>query len=82
MYPLIVCTTCGCPLGDIYDIYIKELGKDIDIKLNDIKCSPETAIMNVDLKISAGDILDKLGIDSYCCRMHMITNVTFDNFCE
>jgi DNA-directed RNA polymerase subunit N (RpoN/RPB10) len=81
MYPLIVCQSCGNAFGDRYDLYIQEMQALTKKELGITNCHPEKVIMNTDWKISAGNILDSLGINKLCCRMRMITNVTFDAYC-
>ncbi|MCK4967684.1 MAG: hypothetical protein KAS12_01400 [Candidatus Aenigmarchaeota archaeon] len=80
MYPPILCVSCGFALGDKYDIFINEMEKKIKEIAPSQKIHPEAMMTNTDLKITAGDILDRLQIKSECCRMHMIANVTFREY--
>lgn len=65
----IVCFTCGLPLADKEDLF-KYLKNEI-IKNNkgdeekDINCS---------------EILNTLQIINDCCRMHLITSLTFTDY--
>ena len=73
----IKCFTCGKVLADKYRFYEKEVRK---IKMNE-KLEINKVIYltdeNVD-KTPEGIILDKLKLNKYCCRRHMLTHVEID----
>lgn len=63
----IKCFTCGNVLADKYLYYIKEINK-VNIK--------ETyAEKNNFTKTIEGIMLDNIGLNSICCRRHMLTHV-------
>ena len=63
------CVTCGKVIADKWEYYKKEVSKLQNTKhedptLNKYFTEPFTK-----------DILDKLGLDKYCCRRHMLGHV-------
>ena len=70
------CFTCGKVLADKYDYYLKEVQKIQKNDTNESKSAPE---QKEDYKhfeaIQTGPILDKLGLNRYCCRRHMLGTV-------
>ena len=71
------CFTCGKVLGDKYRYYqelvrqIKsERGMEVDkviyLDKDNVKKTPE------------GEVLDKLQLNKYCCRRHMLTHVDLE----
>jgi len=69
------CFTCGKVLADKYDYYIKEVQQ---LKKEDTKPSKQEST-NEEYKhfeaVHTGPILDKLGLNRYCCRRHMLGTV-------
>lgn len=69
----IVCFTCGCPIGDKEDLFnylkaekIRELKEHVQIlDISTLDCS---------------DILQTLGINNDCCRMHFISSMLFTDY--
>jgi len=59
------CFTCGNVLADKYDWYVDECKK------LETKAAPESFFD----KAHTGPILDKMGLDLYCCRRHLIAHV-------
>jgi DNA-directed RNA polymerase subunit N (RpoN/RPB10) len=75
------CFTCGKPLADKYDYYLKEvqkLQKKEDAKedkpLSKKKAAEEEQYKDFE-SLRTGPVLDKLGLHRYCCRRHMIATV-------
>tara|TARA_B110001469_G_C9535459_1_gene266058 strand:+ start:276 stop:530 length:255 start_codon:yes stop_codon:yes gene_type:complete len=71
------CFTCGNVLGDKWIPYItavqeeknkmnQSMNGDLDTSFIDLQ-NPEKSI--------EGKILDEMGLNKYCCRRHMISNV-------
>ena len=62
------CVTCGKVLADKWEYYKKEVAKlskkEDDPTMTKYFTEPFTK-----------DILDKLGLDKYCCRRHMLGHV-------
>ena len=66
----VLCFTCGKPLADKYDYYVREVAKMQQQEQQDKKDT--TAHFD---SMRTGHILDKLGLKRYCCRRHMLTTV-------
>ena len=64
------CFTCGRVMADIADFYESEKEK---VKEND-KEVVDKLYKNFE-KIHTGEILNKLGLNRYCCRRNLITNI-------
>jgi DNA-directed RNA polymerase subunit N (RpoN/RPB10) len=62
------CFTCGKVMADISDYYEKEKSKIDDT--NDV----DVVYKNFE-KIHTGNILNKLGLNRYCCRRNLIANI-------
>ena len=71
------CFTCGKVLGDKYRYYQEQVrqikaerGMEVDkviyLDKDDVKKTPE------------GEVLDKLQLNKYCCRRHMLTHVDLE----
>ena len=63
------CMTCGKVIGDFWNAYNEEIKKE--------KAPEETIDINAKKieKTHRGKILDKFGMDRYCCRRHFLTHV-------
>lgn len=75
MFPYITCF-CGCPIGDIYDIFkamryaaFKAANSDIDPAMIGISVE--------DLTVELGNILTMLHVKRECCRVRMLTQIEF-----
>jgi DNA-directed RNA polymerase subunit N len=72
------CFTCGKVMADKFDYFQKEyatLKKEVEKQQPQQK--PETCSSFDD--VFAKPVLDKLGLDRYCCRRHMISTVDMMN---
>ena len=70
----IKCFTCGTVLASKYRYYQDEVRKiKIDKNLEDKKI--EYLTRNVKDKTPEGVVLDRLNLNKYCCRRHMLTHV-------
>ena len=73
----IKCFTCGKVLADKYRYYQQEVRK---MKFNN-KMEVEKVIYltedNIE-KTPEGKVLDKLQLNKYCCRRHMLTHVDLE----
>ena len=71
------CFTCGKVLADKYRYYQQEVRK---MKFNN-KMEVEKVIYltedNIE-KTPEGKVLDKLQLNKYCCRRHMLTHVDLE----
>jgi DNA-directed RNA polymerase subunit N (RpoN/RPB10) len=72
------CFTCGKVLADKYDWYAEECKKleaAAGEKDEGSKQAAPAATAPFFDKVHTGPVLDKLGLDRYCCRRHMIAHV-------
>ena len=70
----IKCFTCGKVLANKYRYYQDEVRRiKLEKNLEDKKIEYLTS--NVKDKTPEGEVLDKLNLDKYCCRRHMLTHV-------
>ena len=68
------CFTCGKVLANKYRFYQDEVRKIKQQKNMDDK-KIEYLTTNVKDKTPEGEVLDRLGLNKYCCRRHMLTHV-------
>jgi DNA-directed RNA polymerase I, II, and III subunit RPABC5 len=71
------CFTCGKVLGNKYRFYVKEINKKKAEKNLDVN-KIEYLTKNTIDKTIEGEILDKLRLNKYCCRRHMLTHVDIE----
>jgi DNA-directed RNA polymerase subunit N len=65
------CFTCGRVMADIADYYETEKEKQ---KNNTDNKAVDKIYKNFE-KIHTGEILNSLGLNRYCCRRNLITNI-------
>jgi len=70
----IKCFTCGKVLADKYRYFQEEVRKIKQDKNIDEK-KIEYLTNDVKDKTPEGEVLDKLKLNKYCCRRHMLTHV-------
>ncbi len=70
----IKCFTCGKVLADKYRFYNEEVQKLKISKNLDTKKIYYLTKEIVD-KNPEGEVMDRLGLNKYCCRRHMLTHV-------
>jgi DNA-directed RNA polymerase I, II, and III subunit RPABC5 len=70
----IKCFTCGKVLADKYRFYSAEVKKIKITKNLDIK-KINYLTNEITDKTPEGEVMDKLGLNKYCCRRHMLTHV-------
>jgi len=68
------CFTCGKVLANKYRYFQEEVRKIKQEKNIDEK-TIEYLTSNVKDKTPEGEVLDKLHLNKYCCRRHMLTHV-------
>tara|TARA_B110000503_G_scaffold142369_1_gene238922 strand:- start:241 stop:474 length:234 start_codon:yes stop_codon:yes gene_type:complete len=68
------CFTCGKVIANKYRFYQDEVRKIKQQKNMDVK-KIEYLTTNVKDKTPEGEVLDRLGLNKYCCRRHMLTHV-------
>ena len=71
------CFTCGQVLGDKYRYFQQEVRK---IKFDNKMEVEKVLYLTQDnvKKTPEGLVLDKLRLNKYCCRRHMLTHVDLD----
>jgi DNA-directed RNA polymerase subunit N (RpoN/RPB10) len=69
------CFTCGSVIADKYDWYVAEVEKlKLQQKVEEKKEGKLEGLKHFEA-IHTGPILDKLGLERYCCRRHLISQV-------
>ena len=71
------CFTCGKVLGNKYRFYIREISKKKAEQKLDVNRIEYLTKNTIDKTIE-GEILDKLRLNKYCCRRHMLTHVDIE----
>ena len=71
------CFTCGKVLANKYRYFQEEVRKIKQEKNIDEK-TIEYLTSNVKDKTPEGEVLDKLNLNKYCCRRHMLTHVDIE----
>ena len=69
------CFTCGKVLADKYDYYLKEVQKLQTNETNKTKTTETEEEYKHFESLKTGPILDKLGLNRYCCRRHMLGTI-------
>ena len=72
------CFTCGKHISDKWTAYIEHLNKskkNTNINSNDLDIEYIDITKKEVPKSIEGKVLDELGIDRYCCRRMLLTNV-------
>jgi DNA-directed RNA polymerases I, II, and III subunit RPABC5 len=68
------CFTCGKVLADKYRYYQEEVRKKKTN--NDMEVEKVVYLTKENTeKTPEGEVMDKLGLNKYCCRRHMLTHV-------
>ena len=70
----IKCFTCGKVIANKYRFFQQEVRKIKQEKGLDDK-SIEYLTSGVKDKTPEGEVLDRLGLNKYCCRRHILTHV-------
>ena len=73
------CYTCGEIIGDKWNPFVEKVTEEKK-KSNKIVTKNDLDIEYIDLKSDKnksieGEVLDKLGLDKYCCRRMILGNV-------
>jgi len=68
------CFTCGKVLANKYRYFQEEVRK-LKQERNIDEKTIEYLTSNVKDKTPEGEVLDKLNLNKYCCRRHMLTHV-------
>ena len=76
----VVCFTCGCPVGDVEDIFRHMRAARVRGILAERGTAATQAAVDAGLQVDCGDILDRLGIDHDCCRKTLVTAMVFRDY--
>ena len=79
MLLVIVCFSCGCPVGDKADLYRHMRAARVREVLAARGTIPTQAAADAGLQIPCGDILDALGIVNDCCRKCFTTAMVYSD---
>jgi DNA-directed RNA polymerase I, II, and III subunit RPABC5 len=70
------CFTCNKVIAHLWDEYINQLQMNyIEKDIKNIKKNKFVNINELENKTIEGKILDKLGLNRYCCRRMLLSNV-------
>lgn len=76
----IVCFTCGCPLGDVEDLFQQWRAERVKAALDARGTIATQAAVDPGLQIECEDILEALGIRYDCCRAHLVSAMLFCDY--
>jgi DNA-directed RNA polymerase subunit N (RpoN/RPB10) len=76
----IVCLTCGCPIGDIEDLFRHMRAARVRELLGERGTDVSQAAIDVGLQLDCSDILELLGVRNDCCRAHLVSAMIFDDY--
>lgn len=79
MLDFIRCPECGHPIGAVYEAYRCIATHRYTLELEKKKSHiivANTGVIDF-IQISMKDIFEQLGIQKYCCRQRLITNMDF-----
>jgi len=76
----ILCFTCGYPIGDLEVFYHAERAKKIRSIMKERGTVAAFVTADGNLQIDCKDILDRLHINSDCCRKLMMTSMIFTDY--
>jgi DNA-directed RNA polymerase subunit N (RpoN/RPB10) len=78
----VLCFTCGCPVGDVEDLFHQMRAARVRAILAERGTTATQAAVDGGLQIDCSDILDKLGIkkENYCCRKVLATAMVFTDY--
>lgn len=79
MLQLVICTTCGLPIGDVAPLY-QEMKNDIVRKLLEERgTAPTQAAIDAGLQVDCTEIYELLHIKNGCCRMRLASCMLFND---
>ena len=76
----VICFTCGCPVGDVEDLFLHMRAEKIRAILAERGTTASQAAADAGLQVDCSDILDKLGIKYDCCRKVLVTAMIYSNY--
>jgi len=69
------CFTCGAVIADKIDWYMEEVEKMEKLQKTEEKKKPEQDGLKHFEAIKTEQLLNKLGLERYCCRRHLVSDV-------
>ena len=76
----ILCPECCENLGEVVDfIHLTKQGYYSTLKKEITPVAPEKLVICPDISKPIGFILDAVGLNNLCCRMHILGITNFDN---
>lgn len=73
----VVCFTCGCPVGDLADVFLHMKAERVRKALAERGTVPLQAANDADLQVPCDDIFDALGVANSCCRKCLTTAMIY-----
>ena len=76
----VLCFTCGCPIGDVEDLFHHMRAARVRPILAERGTTATQAASDTGLQIDCSDILDQLGIIHDCCRKTLVSAMIFSDY--
>jgi DNA-directed RNA polymerase subunit N (RpoN/RPB10) len=76
----VLCFTCGCPVGDVEDLFRHMRAARVRAILAERGTTATQAAADAGLQIDCSDILDRLGVVHDCCRKALVTAMIFADY--
>ncbi|NBQ70675.1 MAG: hypothetical protein EBU46_18310 [Nitrosomonadaceae bacterium] len=74
------CMTCGCPVGDVAPVFARLRTRRAREVLGERGALPTQAMIDAELSVPCGDILDRLKVTADCCRKTLMTSMVFSDY--
>ena len=75
-----VCYSCMYPIGDLEDLFRLMRANKVKQILAERGTVTTQVAIDTGLQLDCSDILDKLFVESYCCRTHLTTSMRFSDY--
>ncbi|NBQ42410.1 MAG: hypothetical protein EBU23_07705 [Mycobacteriaceae bacterium] len=76
----VTCFTCGCPVGDVEDLYRHKRAALVRTILAERGTAATQASVDAGLQIDCSHILDDLGVVGICCRKVLVSAMIFSDY--
>ena len=74
------CITCGTPIGHVAPAFAHARRKRARAALGARGTLPMQAMVDAELALPVGDILDRLAVTHDCCRKTLVTTMIFQDY--
>ncbi|NBQ43370.1 MAG: hypothetical protein EBU23_13030 [Mycobacteriaceae bacterium] len=74
------CMTCGCPVGDVAPAFARERAARARAAFGARGAVPTQAMIDANISVPCGDILDRLAVTADCCRKTLMTAMIFTDY--